>query len=267
MSKQRTEKTVPTLSFARGATLQDLNTFGFEHDQKKKQEILQAAQELRNCAHAVIAAAEDVAANPNDPNLQKILMDRQKDLSHAIVKVIGLTSAMQEELARAMRELEALLAESEALWNEFFAACKACQTEVEDSFVKKQGKKSPQEMVGSAKKLSEHATLISKLLKEMATKTNDPTFKNQLEAAAKYIRDKSIQVKMISAVKVAMTGDDVDDNQVVSAAKGLSGEVTEIVKTVRAGMLKRRLQSTQQQTAAIAKIRAIWNAHRNKFGA
>jgi len=34
---------------------------------------------------------------------------------------------------------------------------------------------------------------------------------------------------------------------------------------VRAGLLKRRLQSTQQQTVAIKKIRDLWNQHRNKF--
>jgi hypothetical protein len=54
----------------------------------------------------VIAAAEDVARNPNDPDKQRILVDKQKDLTAAISKVIGLTMAMQEDIARAMRELE-----------------------------------------------------------------------------------------------------------------------------------------------------------------
>jgi len=236
-------------------------------DQKKKQEILDAAGALRKCAHEVIAAAEDVAKNPNDLSLQQTLINKQKDLTAAIVKVIGLTSSAQEDLARAMRELEALLAESEALFNEFFAACKACQDDVKAHYTDKQGRKQPAEMVAHAKGLSEHANKIAKLLKEMSTKSNDQGFKNTLDAAAKYIRDKSIQVKMISAVKVAMTGDDVDDNQVVSAAKGLSGEVGDVVKAVRAGLLKRRLASTQAQTAAIKKIRDLWNAHRAKYNA
>lgn len=236
-------------------------------DQQKKQEILDAAGALRKCAHELIAAAEEVAKNPNDMALQTKMLDKQKELAGHIAKVIGLTSAMQEELARAMRELEALLAESEALFNEFFAACKACQADVQANYVDRQGKKAPQEMVSHAKGLSDHAQKIAKLLKEMSTKTNDPRFKGQLDSAAKFIRDKSIQVKMISAVKVAMTGDDVDDNQVVSAAKGLNTEVTDIVKVVRAGLLKRRLASTQAQTAAIAKIRSLWNANRQKaFG-
>jgi len=235
-------------------------------DPVKKQEILDAAGALRKCAYEVIACAEDVARNPNDMSLQQKLIDKQKDLAAHIVKVIGLTSAMQEELARAMRELEALLAESEALFNEFFAACKACQTDVQANYIDRQGKKAPQEMVSHAKGLSEHAQKISRLLKEMASKSHDSAFRNQLDAAAKFIRDKSIQVKMISAVKVAMTGEE-DDNQVVSAAKGLGGEVTDIVKAVRAGLLKRRLASTQAQTAAIKKIRDLWNAHRAKYQA
>jgi len=234
-------------------------------DPKKKQEILEAAGHLRRVAHEVIAAAEDVARNPNDPDKQRILLDKQKDLTAAISKVIGLTMAMQEDIARAMRELEALLAESEALFHEFFAACKACQGDVERDFVAKQGRKTASEMVGSAKNLSTHAANISRLLKEISSKSNDKQFKNQCDSAAKYIRDKSLQCKMISAVKAATTSDEVDDNQVSSAAKGLSAEVGESVKAVRAGLLKRRLQSTQQQTVAIKKIRDLWNQHRNKF--
>ena len=38
-----------------------------------------------------------------------------------------------------------------------------------------------------------------------------------------------------------------------------------IVKAVRAGLLKRRLQNTQQQTLAIKKIRELWQAHRAKL--
>jgi hypothetical protein len=234
-------------------------------DPKKKQEILDAAKELRDIAHRVIKAAEAVAANPNDERLQKELVETQKDLSKAVAKVIGLTSEMEEEMQRALRELEALLAESEQLFQEFFAACKACQADVEAKFLNVSGRRNPKEMVDSAKKLSEHANNIAKILREMSAKSNDPRFRQQLDAAGKYVRDRAIQVKMISAVKVAMTGDEVDDNQVVSAAKGLHTEVADIVKAVRAGMLKRRLQSTQAQTLAMKKIRELWAAHQKKF--
>lgn len=47
-------------------------------DPRKRQEILDAAQELRNLAHKVIKCAEDVAANPNDERLQRVLVDTQK---------------------------------------------------------------------------------------------------------------------------------------------------------------------------------------------
>lgn len=234
-------------------------------DQEKKQKILDAAQELRGWAKKVIESAEAVAANPNDENLQKTLVANQKELSKSIAKVIGLTSEMQEEIARAMRELEALLAESEKLFEEFFAACKACQTQVEGDFLSASRAKDPKAMVGNSKKTSDHANNIARILREMSTKTNDPRFKHQLDAASKYVRDRAIQLKMISAVKLATTGDEVDDNQVVSAAKGLHTEVADIVKAVRAGLLKRRLQNTQQQTLAIKKIRELWQAHRAKL--
>lgn len=234
-------------------------------DQEKKKKILDAAQELRGWAKKVIESAEAVAANPNDENLQKILVENQKELSKSIAKVIGLTSEMQEEIARAMRELEALLAESEKLFEEFFAACKACHTQVEGDFLSASRVKDPKAMVGNSKKTSDHANNIARILREMSAKTTDPRFKHQLDGASKYVRDRAIQLKMISAVKLATTGDEVDDNQVVSAAKGLHTEVADIVKAVRAGLLKRRLQNTQQQTLAIKKIRELWQAHRAKL--
>lgn len=76
-----------------------------------------------------------------------------------------LTSDMKEEMQRAMRELQALLAESEALFQEFFAACKACQADIDANFLAKQGKRPPQEMVANAKKLSDQTNNISRLLK------------------------------------------------------------------------------------------------------
>lgn len=71
---------------------------------------------------------------------------------------------------------------------------------------------------------------------------------------------------MLSAVKAAMSADEVDDNQVASAALGMSTEITELVKNVRAGMLQRRLQSTINQANAMRKIREAWMNQRKLSG-
>jgi len=234
-------------------------------DQKRKKEILDACAELRDWAHKVIKAAEALSQNPGDDRLQKTLLDTQTQLTRAITKVIGLTSDVKEELTRAIKELEALLQESEQLYAEFFAACKAAQNEIKDSFAKTSGRKSPQEMVAAAKRLADHSNNISRILREMASKNQDSVYKQQLTNCSKLVRDRAIQVKMISAVKVAMTGDDVDDNQVVSAATGVDTEINEVVKMVKAGILKFRLQQTQKQTLAIKKIRELWSEQRKKL--
>jgi len=237
-------------------------------DQKRKKEILDACADLRDWAHKVIKAAEALAQNPADDRLQKNLIDTQQHLTRAITKVIGLTSDVKDEMARAIKELEALLQESEQLYAEFFAACRAAQSEIKDSFAKTSGRKSPGEMVGAAKRLADHSNNIARILRDMAAKNQDSVYKQQLTNCSKLVRDRAIQVKMISAVKVAMTGDDVDDNQVVSAANGVDTEINEVVKMVKAGILKFRLQQTQKQTLAIKRIRELWTDQRKKlFGA
>lgn len=237
-------------------------------DQKRKKEILDACAELRDWAHKVIKAAEALALNPGDDRLQKNLLDTQQQLTRAITKVIGLTSDVKDEMARAIKELEALLQESEQLYAEFFAACRAAQSEIKESFAKTSGRKSPGELVAAAKRLADHSNNIARILRDMAAKNQDSVYKQQLTNCSKLVRDRAIQVKMISAVKVAMTGDDVDDNQVVSAASGVDTEINDVVKMVKAGILKFRLQQTQKQTLAIKKIRELWTEQRRKlFGA
>jgi len=234
-------------------------------DQKKKREILDACADLRDWAHKVIKAAEALAQNPGDDRLQKNLLDTQQHLTNAVIKVISLTSDVKDEMARAIKELEALLQESEQLYAEFFAACRAAQNEIKDSFGKSSGRKSPGELVAAAKRLADHSNNIARILRDMAAKNQDSVYRQQLTNCSKLVRDRAIQVKMISAVKVAMTGDDVDDNQVVSAASGVDTEINDVVKMVKAGILKFRLQQTQKQTLAIKKIRELWNEQRRKL--
>jgi len=237
-------------------------------DEKRKKEILDACKDLRHWAHTVIARAEAVAADPKDEEKLKSMAAAQQELGKQVARVIGLTVSAQDELAAALRELEALLAESEGMYSELFAACKACQEEIDATFVKGKARKAPAEIVAAAKRLADHTNNISRLLKEISSKTDpkDRHYKNQLLEVGKILRDRAIQVKMLSAVKAAMSADEVDDNQVASAAVGMSTEITELVKSVRAGMLKRRLQSTINQAAALRKVREAWLAQRAKSG-
>jgi len=80
--------------------------------------------------------------------------------------------------------------------------------------------------------------------------------------AAKIIRDSSIQVKIISAVRAA--GGEDKSNSVGSAIKGLQSNIQEVIKEVQASSIKNKFKATVQTTIAINKVINAWKKRSGK---
>lgn len=74
--------------------------------------------------------------------------------------------------------------------------------------------------------------------------------------AAKIIRDGSVQIKILSAVRAA--GGEDKTNSVAMAAKGLQTNIMDIIKEVRAESLRNKFRSTVKQTIAINRVVSAW---------
>lgn len=82
----------------------------------------------------------------------------------------------------------------------------------------------------------------------------DPAIKAQLIEFAKIVNDRSVQVKILTAVTAA--SGDVKTDQVRQALEGLRRTVKDVVNLLCAASLKQQLKNTQVQTEAIKKVLA-----------
>ena len=89
-----------------------------------------------------------------------------------------------------------------------------------------------QAAIENAKQMSLKATDFARQLKELAEKTTDPVYKEKLYTASKIIRDGSLQIKILSAVRAA--GGEDSANTVGMAVKGLQTNIQDIMKDVTA---------------------------------
>jgi len=231
-------------------------------DPAKKQKLKAAINEVKACSARVIECAELVALNPKDQAAQQKLAAAQKDLGAAIQKVIELTSADQDkEVKDAMNDLKAQGAATVSDQN-LLKAAQDVLDEIANTFANPNKKMDAQQVIESAKLLSAKAADLAKQLKEMAERTNDPVFKEKLLTAAKIIRDNSIQVKILSAVRAA--GGEDKSNSVYMQSKLLQNNIASIIKEVQAETLRNKFRSTVKQTIAINKVVNVWKTKAKK---
>lgn len=226
-------------------------------DPKKKALIKQAIQDVKDCSRRVVECAEALAKNPHDPVAQQNLSNAQRDLGLAIQRVVNLTNMgnQDKELNDAMDQMSLETGGSGGEGDVLQSAQKVLD-QIAATFGNPNKKMTPQEVIEHAKELSTKAAELARQLREMAAKTTDPVFKEKLLNAAKIIRDGSVQIKILSAVRAA--GGEDKGNSVTMAAKGLQTNITDIIKEVRANSLRTKFRSTVKQTIAINRVVTAW---------
>jgi cell division protein ZapA (FtsZ GTPase activity inhibitor) len=133
----------------------------------------------------------------HDAGAQQKLTVAQKDLGVAIEKVVALTGEKDVEIDTAMAEMkqqaggagseQAVLLTAQQMLDEI---ARSFSTNLKG-----------QAAIENAKQMSLKANDFAKQLRELAEKTQDPVYKEKLYTASKIIRDGSLQIKILSAVR------------------------------------------------------------------
>ena len=225
-------------------------------DAAKKKKIEDAIATLRSDAQAVQDAVQKVRDNP-DEKAFKALDEAQRNLGHSIEAVIELTVG-KNGFSEAMR----LLHGDEEDWNIF----QEIQDLVDavDDFMASQDKLSPEDFIKRAKELAVQCNALSAKLRKLAEHVDDKVQKEQLLTAAKVIRDKGIQLKMLTAVRVA-TGNYDDKttqsgemDQVKNSSRGLKSFLKDTDSILHVIALKRRVKSANRRAKALKNILDIY---------
>jgi cell division protein ZapA (FtsZ GTPase activity inhibitor) len=156
------------------------------------------------------------------------LTGAQKDLGIAIEKVVALTGERDAEVNTAMAEMKQ---QSGGAGAEQAVLITAQQMLDEIAKTFSANLKGPA-AIESAKAMSLKATDFARQLKELAEKTTDPVYKEKLYTASKIIRDGSLQIKILSAVRAA--GGEDSGNTVGMAVKGLQSNIQDVMKDIAA---------------------------------
>jgi len=223
-------------------------------DPTRRDKLKKAIQQVRAASKKVVEMAEIVSANPYDVAAQEKLSLAQKELAIAIENVVNLTGSGDKDVNSAMEDMK--LESGGGKEGDLLKSAQQLLDKIASTFGDPNKKLSPQEMIALAKELSTNAADLARQLKEMADKTTDPVFKEKLLHAARIIRDGGIQIKILSAVRVA--GGEDKGNSVAMASKGLQTNIQQIIKDVRAETLRNKFKSTVKQTIAINKVVKAW---------
>jgi len=217
-----------------------------------------AVKEVKLLAQKVIEMAELVSKNPGDTVAQAKLSAVQKELGLALEKkVVELTSKQNLDLENSLQEMKK---ETDSKGNisgqenNILQSAQAVLDEIANFFTDK--KMTPAQVISASKSLSTKATELSKQLLEMAEKTTDPIYKQKLISSARLIKDGTIQIKILSAVRAA--GGDDKTNTIQNAFKTLQSNIDMVVQTVTAESLRTKFKSTVKQTVAMNKLLTHW---------
>jgi len=230
-------------------------------DSAKKQKIQSSINELKNAAAKVSEMANIVQLNPYDSVAQQKLTAAQKELSDCIQKVVNLVEDKDSDVADAMEEMRidsdpkktfGVGTEQQVLL--------AAQTVLDDilkSFSTENISLDPQKVITNAKELSLKASELAKQLRQLAENTSDPVLKEKYLNSSKIIRDSSIQVKILSAVRAAGAQDN-KSNSVAMSIKLMQTNIQEVMKEVATESIKNKFRATVKTTMAINKVVNAW---------
>jgi hypothetical protein len=232
-------------------------------DANKRAELERAIRDMLDNAQALIRAAEIAAADPKNKSKYDALSAAQQALGDSMSRVMGLTGAADNELQAMLAQLQEQQAREAKLMQDFFDEADdliaACENYVNHP---------PSDVAGNVnavKDITNRGNTCNTKMRAFANGTSSPDFKAQLLAAAGYIKDRSLQLKIIGMVKAAANDESARKNQLYPAVRGLRDEAKDIVKTAQGQVLKYRIAIAHRQLELMKRAVDEWRAQHALF--
>ena len=222
-------------------------------DKSKAEQIRKLAKQVRQNADDLVDAAAAYDADPNNRDKEQRFLDAQNRLNKSIGEVVNLCG--DQAAKDAMGNLFGLQGDSGD--GSIFKLI----DEVIEEIDAQKNVKDAQKGVNAAQNIGFKCKDLSSKLRTMA-KGADPAFREQLLSYANGVRDQSLQLKIISAVKLADLGDGAapadkhtsSGNQVAAQIRGLRSNLVALKKQMYGEALSRRTSNTVKQATAIRNI-------------
>lgn len=231
-------------------------------DLKQRQRILDAKSEVERCAQELLEAQRYLALHPNDPaallRVEKAYAALQEAIARMIGATVGEAEMKQGELGEAMKALQIATATSSTASAEATTATYAVgtaargqtiMTALKSRFIGVSGK----DRIALAQQTMKEVDEYLKNLQSVIDNCQDPVYKKKLMNAAKTIKDRSVQLKIISTVKANDSGPEAEA-AVNNIAKLLSDSIADTNNTCNALSLRTRFTKTVNTAIAVSKV-------------
>jgi len=251
-------------------------------DPDKKKKIVHCIEEVKSGATEVVKAGQNLEHNPADPtalqrleNAQAKLPPKIQNLADATMdaKSTGGRGINASELQAAMKELHSIKpAETsvDAAHAPFFALVNATFAEIEALQSLPPG--DAKSAAAKAKEISTKTNELAALLRKKAAEIDDPVQKEQLLNTSKVLRDRAMQIKILSAVNVTATDrlssvstqSSKEHSSLAKASQGLRSSINDALSALRQAELKQHTKNANSRATAIRKVVQVWTANVNK---
>eukprot|EP01103_Thecamoeba_quadrilineata_P007359 TRINITY_DN17248_c0_g1_i1.p1 TRINITY_DN17248_c0_g1~~TRINITY_DN17248_c0_g1_i1.p1 ORF type:complete len:512 (+),score=168.66 TRINITY_DN17248_c0_g1_i1:112-1536(+) len=232
-----------------------------QKDASKKQSTLADADRVNKEAQALVSAAQSLANNPLRQSAQRSLDSVQSNLAGAITKLAtGLDeSAAANKSSDLGKALQDLSGDVESESEPFFGSYDSVMADLQ-KLIAEHDKMDSKSIVASSRLISEKIAVLAKALQKRADlMKDDPILQEQLRNTAKVLRDKAMQVKILSAVNITSKG---GNEQVKSASLGLCTSLKESLTAYQEATIKLNVKRSNNRTAKIRNILSLCKAHK-----
>eukprot|EP00004_Rigifila_ramosa_P021273 TRINITY_DN5626_c0_g1_i2.p1 TRINITY_DN5626_c0_g1~~TRINITY_DN5626_c0_g1_i2.p1 ORF type:complete len:1701 (-),score=493.11 TRINITY_DN5626_c0_g1_i2:103-4545(-) len=236
-------------------------------DLPKRAKILASKDRVTAAARELMEAQRISAANPEDAAAQARVDQAYKTLNSGIQEMVGLCMGEaefeDEDMKAAMHammvatETEDPIAKGKSGVVKGGKGLDAFGAELLEAIsgqFLKPGKRTGVDYMNAAKDIAKKAEEFLKQLQEFIDRCEDPIYKERLKKLARLIKDKSVQVKIISAVKSSSSDSADAEGAIQAAAKGLQDAIAEAMREQAAAQLRKRFTKAVDTVVAMRKV-------------
>eukprot|EP00004_Rigifila_ramosa_P011454 TRINITY_DN244_c0_g1_i5.p1 TRINITY_DN244_c0_g1~~TRINITY_DN244_c0_g1_i5.p1 ORF type:complete len:2624 (+),score=883.97 TRINITY_DN244_c0_g1_i5:36-7907(+) len=203
-----------------------------------------ARKELDAAAKELVEAQKYASEHPDDPAAQQRVADAYRKLNEAVAKVLAV-SGNDPEIQAVVAAVKQMAANSSAEASggsveqkEALAAGANVLGNISKSFLPGGKRVTGKEAAKVGKEISDEVAGFLAKIDEMLAKSTDPVYKARLEKMKKTIKDRALQLKIITAVKANITGPEAQE-AIESSAKLLAESIAEAQKVMDAINLRK----------------------------
>jgi len=228
-------------------------------DLKQRAKILEAKSEVERCARELLEAQRYLALHPNDPEaLQRVQIAYarlQEAIARMVAATVGEAQMSQGELGEAMKALRMAAGGAGGAGSAASAAAgvaangAALIQGLATRFKGANGK----DRIKIATEFQKDTEKYLKDLQALIDSTSDPIYKAKLQRIAKVIKDRSLQLKIISTVK-ANDNTPEGEEAVAAVAKQLADSIAEANQMAHAVSLRQRFTKAVDTVIAVQKV-------------